>query len=159
MFVCHKRDNYISCLWDYNILAISNAPLNMMDAELGCTTTSIFIKISQKALSESLKISLALFVWNIIYSQGIIIMDIWYSLTNISGLVKPCTPGRLISLDILVIRIFSELKLLAVHNWIFVVCCFQNYFLNQHSSADFWECFVLRKLTRVWNHFMQSSHG
>ena len=80
MFVCHKRDNYISCLWDYNILAISNAPLNMMDAELGCTTTSIFIKISQKALSESLKISLALFVWNIIHSQGIIILDIWYSL-------------------------------------------------------------------------------
>ena len=62
MFVCHKRDNYISCLWDYNILAISNAPLNMMDAELGCTTTSIFIKISQKALSEALKISLALFL-------------------------------------------------------------------------------------------------
>ena len=79
MFVCHKRDNYISCLWDYNILAISNAPLNMMDAELGCTTTSIFIKISQKALSESLRISLALFVWNIINLQDIIIMDMWYS--------------------------------------------------------------------------------
>ena len=136
MFVCHKRDNYISCLWDYNILAISNAPLNMMDAELGCTTTSIFIKISQKALSESLKISLALFVWNIINLQDIIIMDIWYSF-----------------------ELFSELQLLAVHNWIFVVCCFQNYFLNQLFPAGFWEYFVLRRLTRVWNHFIQSSHG
>ena len=51
----------------------------MMDAELGCTTTSIFIKISQKALSEALKISLALLVLNILYLQDIIIMDMWYS--------------------------------------------------------------------------------
>ena len=143
MFVCHKRDNYISCLWDYNILAISNAPLNMMDAELGCTTTSIFIKISQKALSESLKISLALSVWNIINLQDIIIMDMWYSFKSAHQHIG----------------MFSELKLLAVHNWIFVVCCFQNYFLNQLSPVDFWEYFVLTQLTRVWNYFILSSHG
>ena len=42
---------------------------------------------------------------------------------------------------------------------IFVVLYLQNYFLNQLSRAEFWEDFVLRQLTRIGNHFTQSSHG